>query len=418
MDYDWIGYYFHNLHYYKDAKKQIMFKHLQVYLFIIFIATELITPIVIKQRFYYKSKIFFYLLCITHAVMSIWFWILFIETKIYNGPFDDPANLWNLMQIRGIMLAVTFPRSIIIITHFINKFLKRNNWLSNAGLTIASVFFLIIAIGTFWGRFNVKTDNIEIKINGLHNDLDGFRIVQISDLHLASFYRNEKFLSKCVNMINSYNPDLLINTGDFVSYGWREFSNFDTILSKAHGKYGNFAILGNHDFGTYQPYLTETDKKNHILQINQKIKSSGYFILNDEHTIVNVKNAKIGIIGIATMGRHSNLYHGNIDSVLKELDTVDLKIALTHDPNHFDMAIEGKTDIDITLSGHTHGMQMGIMTKNFKWSPSKYFYPHWNGLYVSEKQYHYVNRGLGTVGIPFRIWMPPEITLITLKNEI
>ena len=389
-----------------------------MYFFILFIVTELITPIVIQQRFYNKSKKIFYLLCTAHVVMSIWFWILFIETKIYSGPFDDPSNIWNLMQIKGIMLAVTLPRIIIIITHFIGKFFKQNNWLSNAGLTIASLFFLIIAIGAFWGRFNVKIDNIEIKIDGLHNDLDGLRIVQISDLHLASFYRNGKFLSKCVNKINNCNPDLIINTGDFVSYGWREFGNYDTILSKAHSKYGNFAIFGNHDFGTYQPYLTETDKKNHILQINQKIKSSGYFILKDEHTIVNVKNAKIGIIGITTMGRHPSLYHGNIDSVLKGLDTVDLKIALTHDPNHFILAIEGKTDIDITLSGHTHGMQMGIMTKKIKWSPSKYFYPHWNGLYVSKKQYLYVNRGLGTIAIPFRIWMPPEITLITLKNGI
>ena len=390
-----------------------------MHLFIIFIATELITPIVIQQRFYKKSKKIFYLLCIAHTVMSIWFWILFIKTKTYHGPFDAPSNVLNLMQIRVIMLAVTIPRIIIIITHLIGKFLKRNTWLTNAGLTISSLFFLIIAIGAFFGRFNVKIDNVEIKMDGLHNDLNGFRIVQISDLHLASFYRHEKFLSECVNRINGCNPDLLINTGDFVSYGWREFNNFDTILSKAHGKYGNFAILGNHDFGTYNSSLTETDKKNHILQINQKIKSSGYFILNDEHTIVNVKNAKIGIIGVTTMGRHPNLYHGNIDSALKRLDTVDLKIALTHDPNHFSIAIEGKTDIDITLSGHTHGMQMGIMTKNFKWSPSKYFYPHWNGLYVSEKQYHYVNRGLGTIAIPFRIWMPPEITLITLKkNEI
>jgi len=384
--------------------------------FILFIATELITPIVIQQRFYNKSKKIFYLLCAAHAVMSIWFWILFIETKIYNGPFDTPSNIFNLMQINGIMFAVTLPRSIIIITHFINKFFKRNNWLSNAGLTIDSMFFLTIAIGAFWGRFNVKIDNIEIKIDGLHNDLDGFRIVQISDLHLASFYRHEKFLSKCVNKINSCNPDLIINTGDFVSYGWREFGNYDTILSKANGKYGNFAIFGNHDFGTYQPNLTEVDKKNHILQINQKIKSSGYFILNDEHTVVNVKNAKIGIIGITTMGRHPNLYHGNIDSALKGLDTVDLKIALTHDPNHFTLAIEGKTDIDITLSGHTHGMQMGIITKKFRWSPSKYFYPRWNGLYISEKQYLYVNRGLGTIAVPFRICMPPEITLITLKK--
>jgi len=363
------------------------------------------------------------MLCIVHAVMSIWFWILYIEISIYRGAFDSPSHISTLMQMTGIAVAITLPRTIIIILHFIGKLLKHKknshiNWLTNTGLVIASVAFFIIGGGIIFGRFNVKTDRVEIKIEGLHKDLEGLKIVQISDLHLASFYRHTKVLSEFMERINSLNPDIIINTGDFVSYGWREFDNFDSVLSKAHGKYGKIAIPGNHDFGSYHPDFTETDRRNNVLKINQKIKSSGYSILNNENTIINVENAKIGIIGVITRGRIPNLRHGNIDSLLRELDTVDLKIALSHDPNHFALAIEGKTDIDITLSGHTHGMQMGIMTKNFKWSPAKYLYPHWNGLYVSGKQYHYTNRGLGRIAFPFRIWMPPEITLITLKNEI
>jgi len=386
-------------------------------LFVFFIVTELLTPVVIWQRFYKKSKLLFYLLCVTHVAMSLWIWILFIETKTYRGAFDSPSNVWKLMLMAGIVTAVTLPRGIIVIIHFIAKLLKfKNNWLTNTGLATASVIFLIIAGGALFGRFNVKIDSVEIKIEGLHNDLDGLRIVQTGDLHLASFHRHKKKMAEFVDKMNSLNPDILINTGDFVSYGWREFGNFDTILSKAHGKYGKIAILGNHDFGTYHPLFTETDRKDNVLKIKQKIESSGYFILQDEHTIVKVGDAKIGVIGVTTMGRHPNILHGNLNAALQGLDTVDLKIALSHDPNHFTKSIEGKTDIDITLSGHTHGMQMGIMTKNFKWSPSKYYYPHWSGLYVSGKQYLYTNRGLGTA-IPFRIWMPPEITLITLKKE-
>ena len=388
-----------------------------MYLLVFFIATELLTLVVIRQRFYNKSKLAFYMLFIVHAVMSIWFWLLFIETKTYRGAFDSPLNIWNHMQMTGIAFALTLPRAVIIITHFTGRLLKLNNWLTNTGLAIASVVFFTIAGGALHGRFNVKVDEVEIKIEGLHKDLEGLKIVQISDLHLSGFYKHKKVLSKFVDKINSLNPDLLINTGDFVAYGWREFDNFDSILSKAHGKYGKIAILGNHDFGTYHPYFTEAEKKDNIVKIEQKVKSSGYLVLNDEHTTVNVENAKIGIIGVITMGRHPDIYHGNIASALSGLDTVDLKIGLTHDPNHFADAIEGKTDIDITLSGHTHGMQMGIMTKHFKWSPSKYLHPHWNGLYVSGKQYHYVNRGLGAIAIPFRIWMPPEITLITLKKD-
>jgi hypothetical protein len=111
------------------------------------------------------------------------------------------------------------------------------------------------------------------------------------------------------------------------------------------------------------------------------------------------------------------MIHGNLTKAISGLDSVDLKILLSHDPNHWAEAVTGKTDIGLTLSGHTHGMQMGIITKKFKWSPSKYFYPHWNGLYITGNQYQYVNRGLGILAIPFRIGMPPEITILTIKSE-
>ena len=117
------------------------------------------------------------------------------------------------------------------------------------------------------------------------------------------------------------------------------------------------------------------------------------------------------------MGRHPDIIHGDLRKALSGLDSVDLKILLSHDPNQWDEDVVSKTDIDITLSGHTHGMQMGIYTKKFKWSPSKYFYPHWGGLFREGNQYQYVNLGLGVLAIPFRIWMPPEITVITLKRE-
>ena len=393
-----------------------------MYLFIILIATELLTPAVIWQRFRSKSKPLFYLALLIHIALSIWLWILFIEIKIYSGPFDSPDNVWNLMLLTGMASAVTLPRTILILAHFVGKFLRRKtggyiNWLTNTGVVISSAIFIIIAAGTLFGRFNVKVDNVEIGIKGLHDDIDGLKIAQISDLHLASFYHHKKELSVMMDRINDLAPDLFINTGDFVSYGWREFDGFDTILSKANGRYGSFAVLGNHDFGIYHPHFTEADREDNTLRIEQMARSSGYVVLNDGHTVITIGNAKIGIIGVSTIGRHPNIYHGDIDSAMHGLDSVDLKLALSHDPNHYTLSIEGKTDIDITLSGHTHGMQMGIMTKSFKWSPSKYLYPHWNGLFSNNGQHHYVNRGLGSLAIPFRIWMPPEITLITLRKE-
>ncbi len=327
-----------------------------------------------------------------------------------------------MLNMAAIIIAIVIPRIIIILFHFSGKLIKRKTgghlrWLTNTGFIMMIVILTIISTGALYGRFNFKKEEVTIKIEGLNKDLDGLKIVQISDMHLSSFYHRKAQLEKVINEVNMLSPDLLINTGDFVSFGWREFEHDDTIFSRATGKYGSYAILGNHDVGTYDPFFTEADRDNNILIMNNLIQASGYQVLNDEFKIVKIGNARIGMVGVVTGGRYPHMTHGNLDNALSGLDSVDLKILLTHDPNHFAEAVAGKTDIDITLSGHTHGMQMGIMTKRFKWSPAKYFYPHWNGLYTAGRQYHYVNRGLGCLTIPFRIWMPPEITVITLKKK-
>jgi len=389
---------------------------------IILLIIEILMFVVLLQHFYTNSKAKYYISIITHVILSIWLWIIYFETIYYNSFYDNPKHVWLMMNLTMLFIAVVFPRIIIIIAHFTGKLINLKNgvhfrWLTNAGLIFMVVIFSIIAVSALWERFNFKTEEVTINIKGLKNDLDGLKIVQLSDMHLTSFYRHKNQLQKVINEVNLLNPDLLINTGDFISFGWREFERYDTILSKAKSKYGNFAILGNHDVGTYDPYFTEADKDNNILILNNLIKASGYQVLNDENKIISIGKARIALIGVVTGGRHPHMVHGNLDKAIADLDSVDLKILLSHDPNHWAEAVTGKTDIDITLSGHTHGMQMGIITKKFRWSPAKYFYPHWNGLYTSGRQYQYVNRGLGVLAIPFRIWMPPEITVITLKRE-
>jgi len=389
---------------------------------IILIITEVLTWVVLRQHFYSKSRVKYYISIIIHVILSMWLWILFIEIATYNGFFDTPRHIWLLMNLTGMICAVVAPRAILIIFHYSGRLARIKHgghirWLTNTGLTIMVVIFSIIAMGTLHGRFNFKTEAVTIKIKGLNKDIDGLKIVQLSDLHLSGFYNHRKVLQKVMEEVNTYKPDLILNTGDFVSYGWREFDRNDTILSKAKSRYGNFAVMGNHDFGTYHPFFTEADRDNNVLIMNQLIRSSGYKVLNDEFTTVNVGNAKIALIGIITKGQHPNMIHGDLGKAISGLDSVDLKILLSHDPNQWEEEVTGKTDIDITLSGHTHGMQMGILTKKFRWSPSKYFYPHWSGLYSDGNQFQYVNRGLGVLAIPFRIWMPPEITVITLKPE-
>ncbi len=391
-------------------------------LLIILIIIEILTLVVLRQHFFNVSSIKYYISIIIHVVLSLWLWILFIEVTSNRTFFDTPRHVWLLLNLTGMIIAVVIPRVILNIFHFTGKLIriKRGGhlrWLTNAGLIIMVIIFSLVAMGTLYGRFNFKTEEVTIKIKGLNKDLDGLKIVQISDMHMSGFYHHRILLQKIMDEVNSYKPDLILNTGDFVSYGWREFDRNDTILSKAKSRYGNFAIMGNHDFGTYNHDFTEADLENNVLIMNNLIRASGYKVLNDEYTKIKIGGAKIAIIGVITMGRHPHIIHGDLGKAIAGLDSVDLKILLTHDPNHWALAVTRKTDIDLTLSGHTHGMQMGILTKNFRWSPSKYFYPHWSGLYSEGNQFQYVNRGLGVLAIPFRIGMPPEITVITLKTE-
>ena len=391
-------------------------------LFIILIITEILTLVVIRQHFYDKSWMRYYLFIILHTVLSIWLWILWFKAASYWGIFDEPDHIWMLTNLSGMIAAVVFPRILLIVFHF-SGWLAR--WktgghirvLTNSGLIISVLIFLVIAEGTLKGRFNFQTENITVKIKGLKPDLVGLKIVQISDLHLNSFYHHQEVLEKVMTKINELNPDLLINTGDFITIGWREFSRFDTILSKSRAKYGNYAVMGNHDFGTYNPYFTDAEKDNNVLLMNKFIASSGYRVLNDEFTMVNIGGSRIAMIGVRTKGSFPGIIHSDLKKAASGIYASDLKILLAHDPNQWDKDVVGKTDINITLSGHTHGMQMGIMTKNLRCSPAHYFYPRWNGLYQEGEQYLIVNRGLGVLGIPFRIWMPPEITVITLQSE-
>jgi len=394
-------------------------------LFIILVLTEFLTPVVLKQHFYLHSKAKYFISIIIHVILSLWVWIIYFETTYYKSFYDNPQHVWLMMNMTAIVIAIVVPRAIINILHFSGKliYIKKgghSRWLTNTGLVISILMLSIITVSSLYSRFNFKTEEVTIKIARLNKDLDGLKIVQLSDMHLTSFYHHKKQLKKVMDEVNRLKPDLLINTGDFVSFGWREFERDDTILSKARSRYGNYAILGNHDVGTYDPDFTEADKENNILIMNNLIRVSGYQVLNDEYKTVNIGKARIALIGVITGGRYPHMIHGNLDKAISGLgsrDSVDLKILLSHDPNHWAEAVVGKTDIDITFSGHTHGMQMGIITKKFRWSPSKYFYPHWNGLYAEGHQYQYVNRGLGEQTIPFRIWMPPEITVITLKKE-
>ncbi|HPA87866.1 MAG TPA: metallophosphoesterase [Bacteroidales bacterium] len=383
---------------------------------------EVLTLAVIRQHYYDRSWMRYYFFITVNSVLSIWLWVLWFRIMSFRGAYDEQVNMWVLMNFRGMAVGLVIPRVIMIISHYAGRIKNRgqgthNRVFTNTGISLAAVMMLIITAGTFYGRYNFRTEYHEIVIRDLSRDLDGLRIVHISDLHLTSFYHRQELLDDLMKRINELEPDILVNTGDFVNVGWREAGRFDTILAKASARYGKYAIMGNHDFGTYNPFFTEADMEINSRLIKRFIEASGYRVLNDEFTMLKIGEAGIALAGVNTKGSFPDIIHGDLEKALEGIYGADLKILLAHDPNQWDLEIAGKTDVDITLSGHTHGMQIGIMTEKIKWSPARYFYPRWGGLYREGDQYLVVTRGLGVMGMPFRIGMPPEITVITLKKE-
>lgn len=390
-------------------------------LLLILIISEFLTFLALRQHYKGFSKTKYYLSALINSILSIYIWILYIEVFSFTGKFDDPGHVWLLMNLTGAFAAVLFPRVLFDLLHFTGKlirFRKRSHIraLSNTGIIIWIAIFIAVVSGSMVGKFNFRTEYVTLKVKDLSNDLNGLKIVHISDVHLSTYYRHKNTLKGVMQMIQSYNPDIIINSGDFVGYGYREFDRSDTIFSIAKGKYGNYAILGNHDIGTYYPGYNAADIDTNIQRMSELITASGYRLLKDENVILKIGNAKLGIAGTITRGRFPVMDHGNLAKAISGMDIADFKILISHDPNDWREEVTGKTDINLTLSGHTHGMQMGIMTRKFRWSPAKYFYHEWSGLYSVGNQFLYVNRGLGVVGMPFRICMPPEITVIKLER--
>ncbi|MFO7575994.1 MAG: metallophosphoesterase [Bacteroidales bacterium] len=361
-------------------------------------------------------------LLIGNLLVTIIISLFYIFSASHGSEQDTPGGITAQMNLNLVIAAFVFPRTLLIVLHHTGKLIRRRktvpaNAFSTAGIVLYVLILTVIMHGHFIGRFRFTLEEVEIPVAGLHKDLDGLRIVHISDFHLGSFHNNHGKLMRMARMINDLEPDLILDTGDFITLGYREFGNTDTILVKMTAKYGKYAVLGNHDIGTY---LTEKDA--HIIEmtiqnVSRLVRRSGYSLLENTTEIVSIGEATLALTGAETRGRHPMIVHPDITGAVQELEDADLRILLTHDPNHWNEILKEYPDIEITLAGHTHAMQFGIRAGGLKWSPSVYSYPRWNGLYKEGDMYLYVNRGAGVLGIPVRIGMPPEITRIILKRE-
>ncbi|ULC57865.1 metallophosphoesterase [Flaviramulus sp. BrNp1-15] len=283
------------------------------------------------------------------------------------------------------------------------------------GLFSGFLPFFIVLYAIFKAVYHFKVYHHKIKFNHLPKAFNGLKILQISDLHLGGFNYRYKVLQKAISHINNLQPDLIFFTGDLVNnYAW-ELKGWDKVFKKILLKNKKYAVLGNHDYGDYSEWDSDEEKQENHNKIKQFYNDIGFKLLLNESEIIEINSEKIAIIGVENWGKPPFKQYGDLQTALKDIDDIPFKILLSHDPTHWNEEVINKTDIALTLSGHTHGMQAAINLKNKTWSPIKYKYQHWAGLYEHKNQYLYVNRGLGWIGFPGRLGMRPEITVIELN---
>ena len=292
----------------------------------------------------------------------------------------------------------------------------RRKLLTSASAVLAAIPFFGMLYGITKGKYRYQVEAIKLKFKDLPKAFNGYKIVQISDIHAGSYDSVEQ-VAKGVEMINAQNPDLVVFTGDLVNSDKNEIDPYIETFAQIKAKDGVYAILGNHDYYGINSRASRIQQENYWEDFFAKFKAMGFQLLNNAHSIIEKDQEKIALIGVENWGAgHWFPKRGDLDKALPK-DNTDFKVLLSHDPTHWDKkVIDHPSHIHLTLSGHTHGFQFGINLPWFKWSPAQYRYPHWLGLYEKKNQFLYVNRGFGFLAFPGRVGMWPEITVLELEN--
>ncbi len=295
--------------------------------------------------------------------------------------------------------------------------ITRAVFLSRVGIVIAGIPFFSILYGIIKGKYDFRVVRQPLAFKNLPKNFHGFTLVQISDAHLGSFLENKEPIEKAISMINDLHPDIVVFTGDLVNNYCDEAEPWIDVFKEIQAKYGKFSILGNHDYGDYGTFNSAQDKFNNLERLKKIHGEMGFRLLLNENEKININGEEIALIGVENWGKPPFPQHGKLKLATENTEDQNFKILLSHDPSHWDLQVLGDPQYDLTLSGHTHGMQFGLEIAGIKWSPVKYRYPRWGGLYTEGKQHLYVNRGFGFIGFPGRVGMPPEITLIQLEHQ-
>jgi predicted MPP superfamily phosphohydrolase len=285
------------------------------------------------------------------------------------------------------------------------------NWL---GLGVSSTLFFSLLYG-FGNKYKYQLVHKKVTIKNLPAAFKGFKIVHISDIHSGSL-KEALAVQKGIDLIQKQNPDLILFTGDLVNDRASEMQEWTAIFGQLSAPKGVFSTLGNHDYGDYVQWPTLQAKEANLQALKEVHASMGWKLLMNEHVSIEHAGAQIKLVGIENWGAKARFpKYGQMDKAMLGVDPKEVIILMSHDPSHWEaQVISEYPQVDLMLSGHTHGMQFGLENPYFKWSPVQWVYKQWAGLYEQGNQKLYVNRGFGFLGYPGRVGILPEITLLEL----
>ena len=297
-------------------------------------------------------------------------------------------------------------------------FPSRRKFISGIALGLAALPFGALLYGMYRGKYNYQVLKYELEFDDLPDAFHNYQITQISDVHSGSFDDYKK-VEYGVNLINDQQSDVIFFTGDIVNNRSTELEPWKDVFSRLEAKDGVFSILGNHDYGDYAVWDTEEQKAQNLEDLKNMQKEMGFDLLLNSNRFLEKDGQKIALVGVENWGRGGFKKAGDLQKAKEGVSPEDFKILLSHDPSHWeDVVLHDDYHFHLTLSGHTHGMQFGVEIPGWiKWSPVKWRYKYWAGIYKELDQFINVNRGFGFIGYPGRFGIYPEISVITLKKK-
>ena len=292
--------------------------------------------------------------------------------------------------------------------------ISRSVFMSWLGLAIGGGLMTAMMVG-FTNKYRYQLKKVKLNFPNLPDAFKGLKMVHISDVHSGSF-TDKKAVEHGVQMIMDQQADIILFTGDLVNDRAGEMAEYTDLFGRLRAPMGVYSTLGNHDYGDYKSWSSPEEKIQNLENLKQLQANMGWRLLMNEHVILEKKGQQIALLGIENWGAKANFpKYGKLHEAYAGTEKYPFKILMSHDPSHWDAQVRSEySDIDLTLSGHTHGMQFGVELPGFKWSPVQYVYKQWAGLYEQAHQKLYINRGFGFIGYPGRVGILPEITLIEL----